>query len=632
MNLIPGQLHGNLTHMRPSIGTRALFALALFSSLSAPALAEDKCKLSTIAKFPVVMDGPRATVQVKINGKDTRIWLDSGAFFNFMPKARAVDLGLKTEGLPFGVTVGGIGGSFTPELTTVHDFGIVGAQLHNVQFVVGGSDVGNAFLGSNLLGVFDTEFDLTPGAVNLFKEAGCGHLSMAYWGAGMKVGEARLLSPDHDKDHHIYVEISINGHALRAMLDTGAPTTFVGRHAVVRAGIDLTSPKVVGSMRMSGVGSHTRQSWIARTDTISIGGEDIHNSPIRVIDDKDDAQTYDVLLGMDFLIAHHVFVSQAQRKMFLTYNGGPIFSVSMDGEIAHLSTIAKDMGAEEKADEPTTADQFAGRGSARLTKGDAPGAISDFSEAIRLAPGRSEFLGDRATAYFRDRKSGLAARDIDAALIISPNDYQLLTRRAQIRLAKGDRVGALADTEAAAAAAPKGSMQAVPIVGLFERLGKADRGLALLDPVVALHHDDSRYANLLNARCWNRALVNIDLDRALTDCNAAIAKSGGAPGMLDSRALVHFRRNEFAAAIADDTAALAKNPNLAGSLYIRGQARIASGDKAPGMADIVSARTLDPAIDQHFAPYGLAAPAAPNAKPLPPAQPLQPGEDDEPDQ
>jgi predicted aspartyl protease/tetratricopeptide (TPR) repeat protein len=621
LHLIRGNGTGSFDAMK-----HVLAAMALLVGLSQPARAdESKCKLVQFVKLPVVMEGERATIPVSVNGKDTRIWLDSGAFFNFMPKAKAVELGLKTEPLPEGFYVTGIGGSFTPELARVREFGLLGVQLHNMEFVVGGSDIGNAFLGSNLLGVWTTEFDLAKGAVNLFKENGCNRTNLAYWAAGMSVFEARLLSGESERDHHIYVEVSINGHSLRAMLDTGAPQTSIGSHAAARAGIDLTGPQVVSSMNMGGVGSHLRQSWIVRTKTIDIGGEQIQHSPIRVIDDRADDKSDDMLLGVDFLMAHHVLISPAQRKMFLTYNGGPIFSVSTESEIGHIETRAENISSAGKAAEPRTADEFAGRGSGRLTRGDATGAIADFSAAIKLAPGNADFWANRAKAYARGGHPDLAAGDIDAALKIRPADHRLLLRRARIRLGKGDKVGALADTDAAAAATPKGSLAMIDVVSLYERLGKADRGLALLDPVLDLHHDDSSYANLLHERAWNRALANADLDPALKDCNAAIRKTGPNPSMLDTRALIQLRRKDYPAAIADADAALAKAPKASSTLYLRGLAKLASADEAGAKIDFAAARTITPTIDQFYADYGLAAPGAPTAAP---AQPPKPDESD----
>ncbi len=586
---------------------------ALVAILSQPAAAGGgKCQMAVLVKFPVVMEGPRASVPVSFNGHDTRVWLDSGAFFNFMPKAMAVELGLHTEHLPAGFYVQGIGGSYTPELTRVHEFGIAGVTLHDMEFIVGGSDSGNAFLGANFLGHWDTEFDLAKGVVNVYTESNCDRVSLAYWGNGMAVGEARLFRGQYDKDFHIYVEVIVNGHSLRAMLDSGAPSSLIGRHAAQSVGIDLNSPQVVGSVKMSGIGSQQRQSWIARTQMISIGGEDIKNSPIRVIDDASDDRSHDMILGVDFLMAHHIIVSQAQRKMFLTYNGGPIFSATTDREIGHLTTRAENMGS-EKAPDPKTADEFAGRASGRLTQGDVIGAIADFTDAIRLAPGRADLLDDRAQAYMRGRHPELAAKDIDAALVIAPNDYRLLTRRAQLKLGNGDKAGALADTEAAVTTLPKGSLDVMAIVSLYERMGMASRGAPLIDPVVDLHRDDSSYAVLLNSSSWNRGLGNYDLDHALKDINAALKKAGPIPAFLDTRALIQFRRGDYAAAITDEGAALDKMPKHPGALFIRGLSRLAIGDTA-GSADIASARESNPKIDLYYAPYGLIAPPSEQGK------------------
>ena len=299
-----------------------------------------------------------------------------------------------------------------------------------------------------------------------------------------------LLAGNNPNDHHLFAQVQINGHAVRAMLDTGAET-LLSRHAAERVGINLNDPKVVASMTMSGVGTRGRKSWIARTQTISLGGETISNSPIRVIDNGDDWSDHDMLLGMDFFLSHHVLVSQGQHKVYLTYNGGPIFSATTEREIGKMETRGEGLGKAEDALEPKTADQFAGRGSARLTRDDLPGAIADLTEAIRLAPARTDLLNDRASAYFRSGKADLGRKDIDAALAIAPRDHRLLTRRAQIELGKGDKARALVDTDAAAAAMPKGSLDVVAVAMLYERLGKADRALALLDPVIDLHRDDN---------------------------------------------------------------------------------------------------------------------------------------------
>ena len=603
--------------MTSLLRSAALAALALSVSPSAWADDAAKCRLEGLGSLPVTMEGPRATVAVTVNGKSTRFWLDSGAFFNVMPAAKARELGLPTSTLPQGFIITGIGGSSVPELAKIRDFGLGNGLLHNMEFLVGGSDVGNGLLGANLLGIVDTEFDFAHGKLVLFRNNHCKNVSLAYWSQGMTVGELPLISGVRSNDHLIYTQISINGHTVRALLDTGASSTILSRRAAERVGINLTDPKVVASMRFGGIGSRTRQSWIARTQVISLGGEEIRNSPIRIIDSGDDWSEYDMLLGIDFILSHHVLVSQGQHKIYLTYNGGPIFSATTEGELGKLATRAEGMGAITDEATPTTADQFAGRGSARLSRGDYPGAIADLSAAIKLAPSRIDVLNDRATAYFRSGKPDLAAKDIEAGLVIAPNDHRLLTRHALVLINKGDKAGALANVDAAAATTPKGSLDAVSLVNLYTRLGQANRALALLDPVIDLHHDDSSYAGLLSIRAWNRALANTDLDRAQRDIDSALRKANSPAGMLDTRALVEWRRKDYPAAIAAANAALAKSPKMAGALYIRALAQLDQGNRDAALADLTAARTLSPKIDTFYAAYGMAGPAtpAPSAKP-----------------
>jgi tetratricopeptide (TPR) repeat protein len=155
-----------------------------------------------------------------------------------------------------------------------------------------------------------------------------------------------------------------------------------------------------------------------------------------------------------------------------------------------------------------------------------------------------------------------------------------------------------------------GSLDTVWLGALLENLGQADRALALIEPVIALHHDDANYPMLINTRSWYRALTNADLDPALADANDAVRQSGGRPNNLDTRAWVQYRKGNYAAAIADAGAALAKEPKLATSLFIRALARAARGDEAGARADLAAARALRPTIDLAYAVYGLGTPAA----------------------
>ncbi|MBN9274673.1 MAG: retropepsin-like domain-containing protein, partial [Mesorhizobium sp.] len=122
------------------------------------------------------------------------------------------------------------------------------------------------------------------------------------------------------------VQVRINGKTMRAMLDTGASISTLNRTAAEKAGLDLSDSSAQPDEAITGIGSKARRSWNVRLASFGIGGEEIRNATIRVMDAGFDPLS-DMVLGADFFLAHHVLASYTQRLIYLTYNGGPVFSL-----------------------------------------------------------------------------------------------------------------------------------------------------------------------------------------------------------------------------------------------------------------------------------------------------------------
>lgn len=579
----------------------AALGLALIAGAGGALPARAGCTFGLLAKLPVTMEGPRASVPVTINGKTTRLWLDSGAFFSFMSNARAAELGLRLDAMPSGFTMRGIGGTVTPQYTVVKSLGLVGHDLKDVDFIVGGSDAGNGFLGANLLGAFDTEFDLAHGAVNLFDARGCDKTNLAYWAGDRFVAIARLEPPETNS-RHLIADVTVNGKSMHAMFDTGAPTSMLSRAGAERAGIDLKTAAAAADM--GGIGLESRRSWVVKLDRFEIGGETIQHAPIRVVD-EDLSMSYpvDMILGADFMLAHHLLTARSQNRVYLTYNGGPIFNTDT-GRERGLKVVASGMGGADAVADPTDADGFARRGTARIARGDWDGAIADLSEAIRRDPANADDLRERARAYAGHGQGDLARADEAAALALAPQDAHLLIARAQTELGHDD-AAALADADAAARLVPPGALDGMQVAGLYVRLHHAERALPIDDAVIAQHREDRERGRLLSERCWHKGLANLDLDHAAADCKAAIGRDGPRPGYLQARALVALRRKAYPAAIADLDAVLAAGTSPEAQ-YLRGIARRAAGQ--PDAGDIADAEKSAPHIAAFWQGYGLGQP------------------------
>jgi tetratricopeptide (TPR) repeat protein len=135
--------------------------------------------------------------------------------------------------------------------------------------------------------------------------------------------------------------------------------------------------------------------------------------------------------------------------------------------------------------------------------------------------------------------------------------------------------------------------------------------LTQLDQWIAEDPHDERLARALNNRCWARAQLNVDLDKALADCNAALRLDPGNPSWLDSRGLVELRMGVFDKSIADYEDALRLRPTEAWSLYGRGLAELRKGLTAPGQADLKAATALRPRLPEEARAIGLEPAATP---------------------
>lgn len=139
----------------------------------------------------------------------------------------------------------------------------------------------------------------------------------------------------------------------------------------------------------------------------------------------------------------------------------------------------------------------------------------------------------------------------------------------------------------------------------FDDKRDLDHAIADYSAVIKLQPDD---AQAFNARCWDRAYLNRDLDAALGDCNTALKLVNDRQTMAavhDSRGFVYFRKGDMMHAIADYDAALALAPRMAETLYKRGLAKNRKGDAAGGKSDIAAALRLDPHAGDDMNNIGL---------------------------
>jgi len=630
--------------VRPSLrlaGWFLILASAIFVTSVPTVLASDrKCQLVKTVEFPITMTNLRPVMTAKINGTEVQFILDSGAFFSMISGASAARLNLKTYPAPVGLRVIGVGGTANPSVTTVKVLAVAGGSIENIEFLVGGTDIGSesvGVLGQNLLLLSDVEYDLGQGVVRLMKPVDCDKTMLAYWAIGTSTPYSVLdIAPVTEQDRSLGSNIArtrsvrnpqttgvayVNGSQIQVKFDTGAMTSVLSLKAAARAGIKPDSPGVVDAGAIWGIGKGTVRSYVAPFASFKIGDEEIKNTRLRIADiDLSDA---DMLLGADFFLAHRIYVANSQRKLYFTYGGGPVFNLAATNRPRTVSEPPTDTSASAPASADASSQEpkrdadhaggdaadFSRRGEALASRREFDQALASLTRACELAPDNPDYLYQRGIVHWQLKQPDPAMADFNQALKLKPDHLLALISRSELLLQSGNRVLARTDLDAAAAAAAKQANERYRLAHDYARADVMERSVTQFDLWIDSHADDARLPNALNGRCWARALLGVDLALALKDCNAALERVAKGSSLYkavsDSRGLVLLRMGEYDKSIADYDASLKINPKDAWSLYGRGIDKLRKRKISEGETDIAQATAIWPQVADEFKRRGI---------------------------
>ncbi|MFM9265254.1 tetratricopeptide repeat protein [Tychonema sp. BBK16] len=127
-------------------------------------------------------------------------------------------------------------------------------------------------------------------------------------------------------------------------------------------------------------------------------------------------------------------------------NISPAISAQSSAILIVQKTIVQNPG-----EELDTAEALFNSGFAKSEAGDIPGAIADYTAAIRLNPNYAKAYNKRGIIHGRNLKDYPAAKaDFDRAIAINPNYGDAYYNRARVREFLEDKPGAIADYQKAA--------------------------------------------------------------------------------------------------------------------------------------------------------------------------------------
>ena len=229
-------------------------------------------------------------------------------------------------------------------------------------------------------------------------------------------------------------------------------------------------------------------------------------------------------------------------------------------------------------------------------------ALADLDKAVSLDGSAAIFLA-RAELLeaMGDKEKALA--DYQSALGTDPSSKPALTGLGLLEIDAGRKDEALAPVEEHLASADDDRPDWLEIKAeLVARTKDGVGALAAIDEAIAAKSADPEF---LNARCWIKGTLAVQLESAIPDCTRAIELTDDNADAFDSRALIYFRLNRLDEALADIDAALDRRPAASASLFLRAAIERKMGKTHNADADVANARLLSPRIDEEYARWNI---------------------------
>jgi predicted aspartyl protease len=292
----------------------ASVVVLLASAAGMSALAQN-CELIKKAEFVVRPLGKIPIVRVRINGGAAEFLFDTGAERSIITAAAAARLGVDAH-YEYARRMRSLGTAVLGGDAWLRSFDPGGIVLSNFRILVGpvslpsveGKPI-DGLLGADFLSGYEIDLDLAHRRIILYSSPHCAIAAPA-WSSGYATIEANRSL--HDR---LFFPARLNGHALAALIDTGAQLTTLDAESAAALGVTGTMLAHDPMTTLRGAAAEAVRSWAHRFAELQIDGEVLHDQTIMVT--RLGLQDADLVLGADFLGWQRVWLSYATHRIFL---------------------------------------------------------------------------------------------------------------------------------------------------------------------------------------------------------------------------------------------------------------------------------------------------------------------------
>jgi hypothetical protein len=296
--------------------------------------------LNTIVMAPVA-GSDLMTVPILINGKQKNFLLNTGEPTTQVSQALVRDLGLPESIYMAGTKELNVRGSHSADdartRVRVAEFSLGSQKGTGLQFLVsddrelGTGKPYDGLLSNDLFSNYDLDMDFGAKRLNYFGPDHCAG-NVVYWSQ-----KPVAVIPIIVRDSKIHVPVTIDGHQIDAVIDTGAARTAMRRDiAELTYDLKTDTPQMMpaGDLRDGRGGTVYSHTF----PLLSFEGVDVKNPAILVqtnsmVRNRDktvtlesraqsnDPRIPDLTIGMDLLHQLHVYIAFGEKKLYVTAAG-----------------------------------------------------------------------------------------------------------------------------------------------------------------------------------------------------------------------------------------------------------------------------------------------------------------------
>ncbi len=274
------------------------------------------CVRDPVASLELRDDGGFLSVAATIAGRPVRLMLDTGSDAGLVRPEAVPAFRLAAAGIGQ-VRLHGTGGSLSAALVVLPRLALGPLPLGDVAVPVG--DLPGApnltppvigFLGGDVLGRFDLDFDIPHGTLTLYRVA---LPSLACAPPPAWSGQYRSVALQR---HGVLLSLpaSLDGHSITALLDTGARSRIVDGRTALAVGVGAERLAADPGGLTSGIDMREQTYHWHRFASLAIAGQ-TQLRPVLTVAPL--PGPFEMLLGTDWLAGQRVWISYSTDRMFV---------------------------------------------------------------------------------------------------------------------------------------------------------------------------------------------------------------------------------------------------------------------------------------------------------------------------